>query len=329
MSQPRCELLSGLDLVEAFQLCLAVFTLHDLGAMDDLKGPCSVEKLAAKHKLDTGLLSGLLEYVAVRTNILRKRGGSFHRTVDYSAETRFLLDLYCGAFGSSARKISGLLREPSLASSSVDYALRARAFSQVDHAAPRWEGQIIRQLGLSHTLDLGCGPATLLIQLAIEDPKFIGWGLDVHSEMCRLARKNIGEAGIGRRVKVVAGDSKDLRRVLPIKIRTDIRSVAACQVANEMFTSGQSQAVAWLKQIRETLPGRPLLLSDYYGRLGNGLAAGDRRTLLHDYAQLISGQGIPPPNLKSWRKIYAEAGCKLAHVIEDQQTTRFLHLVML
>jgi hypothetical protein len=96
-----------------------------------------------------------------------------------------------------------------------------------------------------------------------------------------------------------------------------------------MFSCGSLPAVAWLKQIRETLPGRSLLLSDYYGRLGNGVESVDRETLLHDYAQLISGQGIPPGSLDEWHKIYRKAGCKLVHVLEDQQTTRFLHVLML
>ena len=80
--------------------------------------------------------------------------------------------------------------------------------------------------------------------------------------------------------------------------------------------------------LRQALPGRPLLLSDYYGRLGSD-AEEQRETLLHDFVQLISGQGVPPPGLDEWRAIYAEAGCRLAHVIEDQTTTQFVRIVVL
>jgi hypothetical protein len=51
--------------------------------------------------------------------------------------------------------------------------------------------------------------------------------------------------------------------------------------------------------------------------------------LLHDYAQLISGQGVPPAGLDEWKAIYSEAGCRLAHVIEDRATPLFVHIVLL
>jgi hypothetical protein len=64
-------------------------------------------------------------------------------------------------------------------------------------------------------------------------------------------------------------------------------------------------------------------------RLGVDARGEDRETLLRDYVQLISGQGVPPARMSEWRAIYAAAGCRLAHVIEDTATTRFIHVVML
>jgi hypothetical protein len=54
-----------------------------------------------------------------------------------------------------------------------------------------------------------------------------------------------------------------------------------------------------------------------------------RETLLHDYVQLISGQGIPPATAAEWRSIYSQAGCRLVHVIDDTSTTRFIHVIAL
>jgi hypothetical protein len=98
-----------------------------------------------------------------------------------------------------------------------------------------------------------------------------------------------------------------------------------------MFHDGQLQCIRWLKQLRKLFPSRPLLILDYYSRLGKKSAQGpiERKTLLHDYAQLISGQGIPPANAREWRALYSDAGCRLVHIIEDKATTRFIHLLRL
>jgi hypothetical protein len=106
-------------------------------------------------------------------------------------------------------------------------------------------------------------------------------------------------------------------------------AVTACNVANEMFTDGYSRAVDWLRGLRKALPGRPLLIDEYYGRLGKQKGRAHRETLLHDYAQLISGQGVPPASAAEWRTIYKRAGCRLVHIIEDKTTTRFIHLLQL
>lgn len=329
MTQARPEPLSAFDLVEALQLGHAVSTLHDLKILASLEQPSTAEALASKRRLDPNLLRGVLEYVAERTDLVCKTGARFVATRGYSSQSRFLLDLYAGAYRSNAAQLKKLMRKPSLAPSAVDRVRHARAFEEVGALALGWVAQIIRQLQFNYVLDIGCGPAALLVQLAAQDPKFVGWGLEVNPAMCRAARASIRAARVGRRVKLLEGDSTHLRAVLPADAHSNIQTVTACQVANEMFGAGSSRTLTWLRGIRRMLPGRPLLLSDYYGRLGSKVRGPHRETLLHDYAQLISGQGVPPAAIAEWRAIYAEAGCRLMHVIEDRGTTRFMHIVML
>jgi hypothetical protein len=167
------------------------------------------------------------------------------------------------------------------------------------------------------------------VHLAEEDARFVGWGLELSPAMRRAARLAIRAAGMGKRIKIIAGDYRDLEGVLPAEVRLSIRTVTASHVVNEMFGSGVSGVMSWLEALRRTLPDRPLLISDYYGRLGSNAVGHRRGTLLHDYVQLISGQGVPPASLVEWREIYARAGCRLAHVIEDRMTTQFIHIVVL
>jgi SAM-dependent methyltransferase len=321
-----------LDLVEAFQLAQAVAALHDLGILAMLEKPSTADELAAKLKLDRDLLHGTLEFVAARTNLLRKStAGRFKVTRDYATEAQFLLELYVGAYGENAISLKKLLGNPSSAQALVNRAHYAQAFAAVDGRALGVLPDIIRQLGFEQMLDIGCGNGELLLALARQNSNFIGWGIDNNRAMLRVAHSRVLRSRLEKRLVLFEGDCRNLKAALPARIRANIRSLAACNVANEMFHDGQLQCVKWLKQLRKLFPGRPLLILDYYSRLGKKPRPGpiERKTLLHDYAQLISGQGIPPANAREWRTLYSDAGCRLVHIIEDKATTRFIHLLRL
>ena len=325
------DLWCDFDLVEAFQLSHAVAALHDLQIFAALMKPATTEELSARYSLDACLLGGMLEYVAARTDLLRKSGERFVTAPGYSARSHFLLDLYAGAYGGNAAQLAKLLRDPSLAPKVVNRVRYARAFDTVEGLTPDFLPEIIRRLELNHVLDLGCGNAAMLLELAGQDSEFLGWGVELHTAMCRAAKAKIRAAGLGKRVQVLKGDCRNLSSVVPTKVLAMVRAVTACNIANEMFTEGHSRAIAWLRDIRKVLPGRTLLIDDYYGRLGHKKKKGriSRETLLHDYAQLISGQGVPPPSAAEWRSIYSRAQCRLVHIIEDKATTRFIHIVRL
>jgi hypothetical protein len=116
---------------------------------------------------------------------------------------------------------------------------------------------------------------------------------------------------------------------VPNAVLTEVRSVTAASMANELFADGPARAVAWLRHLRGLLPGRTMLIADYYGRLGYWRTPPDRKVALHDYIQIISGQGVPPPDLRAWRGIYRKAGCTLLHALEDPAATNFVHILRL
>jgi hypothetical protein len=177
-------------------------------------------------------------------------------------------------------------------------------------------------------VDLGCGAGNLLVQLAKADRACTGWGVESNPALCEAARDRVRAERLGRRIRVIEGDVRRIDALIPEHARRRVTGVTACHVANEMFRSRGKAAVTWLRSVRKALPGRPVLIHDYYGRLGTSPRGASRHTLLHDYAQLISGQGIPPPTLRDWRDIYTRAGYRLVHVIEDRSTTRFIHVII-
>jgi hypothetical protein len=180
---------SDFDLVEAFQLSHAVSTLHNLQVFTALKKPATTEELCAWYSLDAGLLRGMLEYVAARTDLLRKSGERFVATPGYSARSRFLLDLYVGAYGGNAAQLAKLLRNPSVAPNAVDRVRYAQAFDGVEDSPLGLLPEIIRRLEFNHVLDLGCGSGALMRELASQDSCFIGWGIDLNRAMCRVAER--------------------------------------------------------------------------------------------------------------------------------------------
>ncbi len=321
------------DLVEGFHLSQAVNALHDLGVFSALTKPCDAATLAARYKVDVDLLRGVVEYVAARTSLLKKnRDGRFALTRDYDVAARFFLDLYVGAYGGNAVALQKLLHNPPAAASKVDRLRHARAFANVDQSTLGPLPDIVRQLGFTKLLDLGCGNGELLLDLARQDRGFTGFGIDVNPAMLKLARSRARAGRLGRRLQFLEGDCRQLRKAVPVDVRPEIGSVTACNFVNEMFGKGGARVIQWLKELRRMFPTRPLLILDYYGRLGQKKKLKiekERETLLHDFAQLISGQGIPPGDVNEWNSLYREAGCQLVHVIEDKRTTRFIHLLRL
>jgi SAM-dependent methyltransferase len=316
---------SVFDLVEAYQLSRAVAVLNDLNVFESTK-PFSAKQLAAKHGLDATLLAGLLEYVALRTALLRRTARE--RFVVTKNNSRFLIDLYTGAYGGTANQLAKILRDPAIAPGSVDRVRYARAFESIDSAAQGILPNVIRALEFNYMLDLGCGNGDLLLELARRNSSFIGWGIDSNPAVLKVARARLRKAHIGTRVRFLEADGVRLRQEIPASVRSQIRSITCCHFANEMFAHGEGQAINWFRELRKCFPGRPLLNCDYYGRLGRTKNRKlQRETLLHDYAQMISGQGIPPATVAQWRSIYSRAGCRLVHVIDDTSTTRFIHIL--
>ena len=328
-SKPRGKL-SALDLAEGVHLGHAAAALHDLGVLEHLvMTPSTAEELASEFKIDLGMLRGALDFLHARTDLVSKTGTRFAARKTYDAHARFALGLYGGAFGENAAQIQKVLCRPSIAPGLVDGAAHAKTFAAASTTALGGVPELIQQLELDAVLDLGCGTASLLLRLASDDASFVGWGLEPNPSMCKIARARIRGQGVAKRIRLIRGDSRQLGDAVSAAVRKKIAAVSACQVMNEMFGNGKRDAIAWLEQVRETLPDRPMLVSDYYGRLGQKNSAAMRETLLHDYAQLISGQGIPPADLAGWTEVYEAAGCQLIHVLEDRATSRFIHVLVL
>ncbi len=325
---PLPEAWSAFDLAEAFHLASAIHVLHEEGILRALARPRTAEGLARKLALDPVLLRGVLEYVSGRSEVVRRAGRRFSAGA-YDTESKFILDQYIGAYGPNVANLGSILRNPSRGRKFVDREKHARAFIELGRPGVRILPELVARLGWNHLLDLGCGPGSLLIEIAQRSPTFVGWGLDSNPNMCAAASRRARQAGFGQRLRFFEGECTNVAGGIPRAVRNDVETIIAASVFNEFFADGPARMTQVLQMLKKRFPGRGLMVSDYYGRLGKQPAPWPRRTALHDFVQLISSQGVPPRDLKEWRRIYRNARCSLVHVIEDPEGTAFIHILKL
>jgi SAM-dependent methyltransferase len=328
MRSPEPPRRTALDIAEGLHLAYVVAALRARGLFASMETtPVPAAVLARRHRLDEEMLGGSLAYLAARTDLVVRSEAGYAIGAGYDGEARFLIDLYIRAFGPAAANLAATLRHPGHAAAKVDRRAQADAFAEDGGDRPL--AALLRQLKFNHILDLGCGNAPILRALAAADEGFVGTGIDANPAMCRAGRRQARAAGLGRRVRILEGDARRPERLLDAKSRGRIETIVARDFVNELCRGGGRAAVAWIRRMRRLFPGRVLVVADYYGGLGGAGPPADRHILLHDFAQLISGQGVPPPDMAGWQALYEAAGCRLAHVVEDDNSARFIHFVSL
>lgn len=315
--------------MHAMQLGHAAAALHSLGVMEALAEPQEAGALAQRFGLDPVMLHGVLDHLSRTSTLVARRGKVFRRTRAWDESARFVVGLYGASFGALAAGVGAVLRHPAMAQELVDRASHANAFANADRLENNPLPSLVARLGIESILDVGCGAGQLLVRLAVEQPDFRAWGLEANPGMRALAKAGARAAQVGGRVRILAGDGRQASAHLDQRIRNKLQAVVAVQFVNELFGQGEQAATDWLRMLRDCLPGRLLIVSDYYGRLGSTLPEARRLTLVHDHAQLLSGQGVPPPTRARWIRIYRRAGVRLIHAVEDVSSTRYIHILSL
>ena len=320
---------SAFDLAEGFHLAHALLAFEHHGILSSLTREMTAAALAARHKVDASLLQAALELLAARTNLIARRGDKFRLTRHYDAYARFVIHQYLGAYGRNAIALGRLLRNPAPAGGLVNRRQHAKAFEDSPTLSCMLIADLVVQLGFNDVLDLGCGSGALLADLAGRVPGFQGWGLDSSPAMCAMARRRLKETAGASQVRIFRGDSSQPQAAISAAVIDRVGTLTAASLANEFFGAKSRLAERWLSSLRAAFPGRTLLIGDYYGQLGLARPPRSRALALHDFAQVISGQGVPPPDLASWKKIYRSARCSLIHVVEDREKSFFVHLLKL
>lgn len=67
----------------------------------------------------------------------------------------------------------------------------------------------------AHLVDLGCGTGRFLAYLAAHRPDLTLTGLDLAEDMVACGRRQLAAAGVGNNVRLLHGDMREFRRLLP------------------------------------------------------------------------------------------------------------------
>jgi SAM-dependent methyltransferase len=307
-----------------------LYTLEEAGILKHLLSPQQVDSLAIRTGVDGIWLECVLDFVSHASPIVRSLGHDRY-VVDseYAKDGRLAFELrkFIGAYGPCLDVVDSSPMK-------VNQSALARAFDQSARTRrslsshPSLAATTLREFHVaSYVLDLGCGPAELLVELAISEPSFKGIGVDVNFAMCAAARARITEVGVTAQIQIRHGDALDVLSRLPSSYTRHITAVHASSYFNALFHNGGSDAIGALVGLREVLPGRILVIGDYYGRLGSGKPVSHLGwTLLQDLAQACSGQGVPPSERAGWEALYRRAGCRLISA-RDESTGGYIHFI--
>lgn len=159
----------------------------------------------------------------------------------------------------------------------------------------------------------------MLVELGTRNSNFVGWGVDSSAAMCEKARGRVASHGLDHRITIVQGDAFDAGSIAALP-RSEVRSITATSVLNELWgpRRGQPSVATWLRSMAEMFPGCALVVTDYFGRLGHVPPPWRPGTGLHDLLQVLSDQGVPPPDHGGWHEAYRDAGAVLLHMVEDE-----------
>ena len=296
----RGHRLPRLDLVGTIQghyAGEALRALLRLGVLEALATPREVRSLARRAGVDPALLEPVLEFLRRTTDVVvRDRAGRYRLGAPSLPEIAFQLEKFIGAYGPSLRGLDATLGGARSRVAPDDGAL-ARAFAAVA-GVPSLQAGLLRGLGVRGLLDLGCGPGSLLVDLA-RDASFRGIGVDSSAAMCRLARSRLRAAGVQGRVTIRQGDATRLRRALAGLDPDAIDAVHGRSLLNALFARGPARAVGFLRELRARPAGphrlvrRLLWRAEPAGwRIPVGRAAGPRAACLGPGRAAVRPQGL-------------------------------------
>jgi SAM-dependent methyltransferase len=324
------------DTLSGFYATRAIDTLFTTGVLAELIAGRSLSDACAERKIDRLLAYYLVRYVILTTDLLVSQDDGEHCALGEGYEPNdvaHLIDLYAGAFGPCADRLPAMCLDPTSGASHVDTKRHAAAFGTRAGDVGPYLPSIIEELEIGFLLDLGCGGGAMLRQLASANEVFHGIGVDVNPEVIAFAGASLPAACQGR-ISFKVGDLMELASILDPQEIANVQAVSFRSVANGFFGwDEQRNFSALLDVLKSLFPARLLFIADYLPQLNaeDADAEPSHRTLIHDFAQVASSQGLPPPSHEKWFEVYRKHDLNVIgfYGYGDEHIKHFIHILRL
>lgn len=316
--------LKTVGLVSEAYLAQVLVALWDSGIYEYLRERGHIEIAAASQELnlDPAILRSLIEYL-VGWGILAPEGESFTLSAKgkpyWNYITRGVLTSHLAGYNQLLISLGPLLRKEigiddprldrtgRLVASGSGYALLG------SNTIP-WILKLIKQIGGSHVLDIGCGAGDFLIQLVLRWPEGGGIGIDMNGDAIAKAHANAEKSGVSDRLSFFHAKLSAEPMSIDKKILDKVDTLTAMYLLHEFAGRGGSEAIrAAISQMVAQFPGRKLLMLEGERADPAALYANPPRTFAQlDYSFIhpISRQG-PLRTVKEWEEIIKSAGATL------------------
>ena len=325
-----------LNAIQGFYLGHILLYFRQQHLFECFHDPVVPSEIAAARGYDAPLFSALVEFIHLRTKILRRdRRGRYRLGDAYRSYywLEFQIDKFLGAYGPTVQDLGLTLTARDLGRGLVNRSIEAAAYGEIQSPPNPLVLEEVAKRDIRSLVDLGCGPGTLRKILAEKDEGFRGWGVDADMAMLAVARELLAAGGLSNRVHLIHADARSLQDALPPKACADVQAVHCKGLFDEFFREGDAVASGFLSELRALFPAAILLNVDYYGKLTRVSQVSSRyqHTLLHDLLQQLTAQGTPPADLGHWFGLYDAAGCSVLHVYESESSgiDWFVHVVQL
>ena len=316
--------LKTVGLVSDVYLAQVLVALWDSGIYEYLRDRGRIEIDAASETLglDPAIMRSLIEYL-VGWGILTPENDSFILSAKgrpyWNYITRGVLTSHMAGYNQLLVNLGPLLRrEIDINDPQLDRVGRLVAsgsgYALLGSNTIPWILKLIKQIGGTYVLDVGCGAGDFLIQLALRWPEGTGVGIDMNADAITKACANAEGAGVSDRLSFYHTKLSAEPLTVEKAILNKVDTLTAMYLLHEFAgRGGQEAIVAAISQMRSQFPGRTLLMLEGERADPVALNANPPRT----YAQLdysfihpISRQG-PLRSVAEWEDIIKAAGATL------------------
>jgi SAM-dependent methyltransferase len=316
--------LKTVGLVSEAYLAQVLVALWDSGVYEYVRnrGRIEIDQTAEELGLDPSILRSLIEYL-LGSGLMTPQGNGFVLSDKgrpyWNYITRGVLTAHLAGYNQLLVNLGPLLRkEIDIFDPRLDRSGRLVAsgsgYALLGSGTIPWILKLIRQIGGSYVLDIGCGAGDFLIQLALRWPDGAGVGIDMNPEAITQAATNAERAGVSSRLTF--HHAKLAAEPMPLKpeILERVDTLTAMYLLHEFAGRGGVDAIiAAISQLRKQFPGRKLLMLEGERADPAALSAAAPRTLSQlDYSFIhpLSRQG-PLRTAAEWEEIIQSAGAKL------------------